>query len=213
MADVYVRKDYEWDTHQVRPYILDTMLTLLQGHEVSRESTVLDAGCGSGYVTNWFYQRGFQNVWAFDVATEGISMARSSFPDLSGVFFEHDAYESRLPDGIPHERFDLVLSVEVLEHLFSPVRYFSSLSSWVKEGGYLLVTTPYHGYLKNLATALLNRCDSHYGSLWEGGHIKFFSKETLTKLVEDSGFQVLDYAGCGRFPPLWKTMAMLARRV
>jgi hypothetical protein len=37
------------------------------------------------------------------------------------------------------------------------------------------VSTPYHGYHKNLGLALSGKMDAHFTALWEGGHIKFFS--------------------------------------
>ena len=43
-----------------------------------------------------------------------------------------------------------------------------------------MLSTPYHGYLKNLALAVSGRMDRHFTALHVGGHIKFFSIETLT---------------------------------
>jgi len=64
--------------------------------------------------------------------------------------------------------------VEVIEHLYSPKTYLANIYNWLKDDGYLILTTPYHGYLKNLAIALFNKFDNHFNPLWEGGHIKFF---------------------------------------
>jgi hypothetical protein len=54
--------------------------------------------------------------------------------------------------------------------------------------------------------------DAHFTALWDGGHIKFWSRKTLAKLLAGVGFDVVDFAGCGRFPYLWKSMVMTARR-
>ena len=83
----------------------------------------------------------------------------------------------------------------------------------VRDGGHLIVTTPYHGYLKNLSLALLDRWDSHHAPLWEGGHIKFWSRATLTELLERGGFRVAGFSGAGRIPPLWKSMVLVARKL
>ncbi len=79
-------------------------------------------------------------------------------------------------------------------------------------GGYLIISTPYHGYLKNLAIAIANKFDSHFTALWDGGHIKFWSKQSLSKLLFEEGFDVKKFVGAGRFPYLWKSMILLGQK-
>ena len=90
----------------------------------------------------------------------------------------------------------------------------ASLCAWVlKPGGYLLVTTPYHGYLKNLALSVFGKWDKHHTALWHGGHIKFWSQATLTQLLSENGFRVDNFFGVGRLPYLWKSMVLVARKL
>jgi hypothetical protein len=72
------------------------------------------------------------------------------------------------------------------------------------------VTTPYHGYVKNLLIAALGKLDSHMDPLWEGGHIKFFSVDALGKLVASHGFRRVELDVYGRLPLLWKSMICTA---
>jgi len=66
--------------------------------------------------------------------------------------------------------------------------------------------------LKNLALAATGKLDGHFTVLWDGGHIKFFSRRTLTTLLEQEGFHVVEFRGAGRWPYLWKSMVLAARR-
>ncbi len=75
-----------------------------------------------------------------------------------------------------------------------------------KSGGHLILTTPYHGYFKNLVLALSGKMDNHFHVLWDGGHIKFFSVKTLTKFLETEGYTDTYFKFAGRFPYLWKSM-------
>ena len=75
--------------------------------------------------------------------------------------------------------FDTVLSAEVVEHLFLPRELFARAREALGDGGRLVVTTPYHGYAKNLALAVFGQFDQHWVPLSDYGHIKFFSKATL----------------------------------
>ena len=116
------------------------------------------------------------------------------------------------PAQIPGGEFDAVVSTEVIEHLFLPRQLLDLAFARLRPGGFLLVTTPYHGYLKNLALALFNRWDSHWSPQWDGGHVKFWSRRTLTTLLEAQGFRVLEFRGAGRFPWLWKSMVLVAEK-
>ena len=73
-------------------------------------------------------------------------------------------------------------------------------------------STPYHGYLKNLMLSLFDHWDFHHTVLWEGGHIKFWSRKTLGRLLEQNGFKVLSFQGVGRMPFIWKSMIIVAQK-
>jgi 2-polyprenyl-6-hydroxyphenyl methylase/3-demethylubiquinone-9 3-methyltransferase len=70
------------------------------------------------------------------------------------------------------------------------------------------VTTPYHGYLKNLALAVTGSFDQHWAPLRDYGHVKFFSRRTLTQLFEEFGYTDISFRTAGRVPPLAKSMVV-----
>lgn len=80
----------------------------------------------------------------------------------------------------------------------------------LNDNGRVVLSTPYHGYLKNLCLAITGQLDHHFTVLWEGGHIKFWSKKTITKLLTDNNFTVINFRGVGRLPYLWKSMVIVA---
>lgn len=105
-----------------------------------------------------------------------------------------------------------MVSTEVIEHLFSPHLLPRFAAGVLKPGGWLVISTPYHGYLKNLALSLVDKWDDHHTPLWHGGHIKFWSRATLSRLLEENGFVVEGFSGVGRLPWLWKSMVLVARK-
>ena len=114
------------------------------------------------------------------------------------------------PEELSTIRFDTIISTEVIEHLYDPRKYVLFCKQVLKGKGRLILSTPYNGYLKYLALALVGGMDRHLTVLWDGGHIKFWSKKTLTLLLEEQGFKVTQFIGCGRFPYLWKSMILVA---
>jgi len=91
--------------------------------------------------------------------------------------------------------------------------YLKNINDWLKNEGYLILTTPYHGYFKNLLIAVLDKFDQHVNPLWEGGHIKFFSKKTISELLYQTSFKLMNFTGCGRIPYIWKSMIILAKKL
>ena len=62
------------------------------------------------------------------------------------------------------------------------------------------------------ALALSGKLDAYSTANWDGGHIKFWSRHTLTTLLHETGFHVVALRGAGRWPWLWKSMLLAARK-
>ena len=108
-------------------------------------------------------------------------------------------------------RFDAVVSSDVVEHLYRPADLGECARELLVPGGWLILGTPYHGYLKNLTLSVIDGWDAHHTVGWDGGHIKFFSVKTLSRLVIANGFEVQRFHYFGRAPWLWKNMICVAR--
>lgn len=207
--------EYYWEKPEtcMHPYIFPALIKTINELNVSPDALILDAGCGGGNILHKLYKRGFKKIYGFDASESGIKIAKRNFLEIEDRFVIHNAYEKKLPDTIPEGNYDLILSVEVIEHLYSPHVYLQNIHQWLKKGGYLILTTPYHGYLKNIAISLFNKFDKHFNPLWEGGHIKFFTKKTLYALLRNSGFIPEKFIGIGRVSFLWKCMMILAKKI
>jgi 2-polyprenyl-6-hydroxyphenyl methylase/3-demethylubiquinone-9 3-methyltransferase len=106
----------------------------------------------------------------------------------------------------------VVISLEVIEHVYDPRSFVRAILSCVQPGGVAILSTPYHGYLKNLALALSGRMDRHFTALWDHGHIKFWSIATLDVLLREVGFRSVSFLRVGRIPWFAKSMIAVARR-
>ncbi|MCP9825036.1 bifunctional 2-polyprenyl-6-hydroxyphenol methylase/3-demethylubiquinol 3-O-methyltransferase UbiG [Synechococcus sp. EJ6-Ellesmere] len=170
--------------------------------------TVLDLGCGNGARAEALHSCGYEGV-GVDPSASGIAQARRRLPSIP--FHQAPADPAALAQ-LQLPVFDAVLSTEVVEHVYSPRQWAAAAYAVLKPGGVLICSTPYHGYLKNCALALSGKLDAHFTALWDGGHIKFWSRRTLTALLQEAGFQVVAFRGAGRWPWLWKSMLLAARK-
>jgi 2-polyprenyl-6-hydroxyphenyl methylase/3-demethylubiquinone-9 3-methyltransferase len=168
---------------------------------------VLDVGCGNGAFCRELANAGFGAVGC-DPSGEGIRIAAESLPQAK---FRQLGVDDD-PAILGERDFDVVVSTEVVEHLTMPRHLPQFAKQVLRPGGLLIVSTPYHGYLKNLVLSLTNKWDDHLSPFWDGGHIKLWSRKTLSKLLEDEGFRVTKFIGAGRFPWLWMSMILVAEK-
>lgn len=202
-------KDYSYASENpdhIAGYILKPILKIFSE---TTPSKILDFGCGNGWLVRDLMKHGY-DAYGVDPSESGIAIARKGYP---GRFHVLDPDTNKLPDELSEHSFQTIISTEVIEHLYSPDTFLQSVASILKEsgGGQFILTTPYHGYLKNLLIAVMDKTDSHFSPLWEGGHIKFWSRKTLTTALNNHGFSVDTFKGCGRIPYLWKSMLLVAK--
>lgn len=165
---------------------------------------VLDVGCGNGASCVEFQKLGC-TVVGVDLSQQGIEIARRACP---AGRFEVVAANEEILKNLNEPPFDIVISTEVVEHLYDPRAYARGCISALRDGGRFICTTPYHGYLKNLALSIAGKWDAHANPLWDGGHIKLWSRASLSSLLTETGFRNIQFRGAGRFPGLWMTMVM-----
>src|ERR1700687_5099956 len=188
-------------------YLLPVVRELVR--EVPPQAVVADLGCGNGSLLAEFRQ----NVWelhGLEMSRSGIEHAAKAYP---GIQFDYADLTADLSLHPLAGRCDVVISTEVVEHVFLPRTYARNCCTFLKPGGILILSTPYHGYWKNLALALAGKMDFHYTALWDYGHIKFWSRPTITALLTEAGFEVKRFVGVGRVPLLWKSMIVVAKKL
>ena len=168
--------------------------------------SAFDLGCGNGSVGAWMHQKGW-SVTGVDPSTEGVAQARENYPELR--IEEGSAYD---PLSQKYGQFPLLISLEVVEHVYDPRSYAKTAYDLLSPGGFAIISTPYHGYTKNLALALSGKMDSHFTALWDNGHIKFWSVRTLSMLLEEAGFNKIHFKRVGRIPSLAKSMIAIAEK-
>jgi 2-polyprenyl-3-methyl-5-hydroxy-6-metoxy-1,4-benzoquinol methylase len=197
---------YHWDNGEPPPSFRWNGARILQLCQKLNAKRVLDLGCGNGTLARNLSAAGFQ-VTACDVDGNGVEIGRKGAPNIR--FEVLGAYDD--PSELEERNFDVVVSTEVIEHMFLPRQLSLFAKAVLKKGGHFILSTPYHGYLKNLAISLFNKWDFHHNALEDGGHIKFFSPKALTQLLDEVGFDVLERHFVGRFLYLWKGMIFLAK--
>ncbi len=201
---------YEYSYRDSKPnhhhtYLIKPLMEMIAASEGITQNQqklrILDIGCGNGSLTNFMAQNGYEVV-GIEESESGFEFASRSFPNCR--FILGSIYN--LPYKELGGKFDIVIAAEVIEHLFSPRELVRNAQKCLKPNGRLILTTPYHGYFKNLVLAVSGKIDKHFNPLWDCGHIKFFSQATMTALLETENHTNIKFDFAGRFPLMWKSM-------
>ncbi len=207
------KKPYGWlsaDAPLSCNYITPAIIKVLK--KISRQfGSILDIGSGNGFLCSQLSLLGY-DVVGIEPDKHGFEISKETYPDVEFYNLGLDSEPSILIEN-RGDLFDVVVSTEVIEHLYSPSQLPQFAGKVLKEGGYFIISTPYHGYLKNLILALMDKWDFHHHPLLDGGHIKFWSRRTIARLLDENGFEMIGFLGVGRFPYLWKSMILIARKV
>ena len=165
-------------------------VTLFEKHVASRtrEPRVVDVGCGCGANSRAFRQL---TPGAFIVGIEpnprAAELARKQCDEVyEGLVQDWIAQEERAP-------FDVVVMSDVLEHIADPVAFLRSISSSPQlRSAQWIVSVPNYGVWYNRVRSLLGIQGYAWSGLWDRTHLRFFTRGSLTQLLEYCDFEVLD---------------------
>ncbi len=200
------KDSYQWHHNEGEnsfPYIFNSLKQILDNNR-NQSLMHLDLGCGNGFLTNKI-SKFFKETHGFDVSESGIEIAKRN-SDQNTKFFQTNLNL----ENIKEDSYNVVTLIEVIEHVYDPENFLKLIKSKMKKDSKIIISTPFHGYLKNLAISLMNKFDHHFDPLWLHGHIKFFSKKTLLKIMNKNGFRVSKVIYSGRFYPFSKSIIIEA---
>jgi len=103
-----------------------------------------------------------------------------------GLFYEQE---------FGREQFDLITMWHYLEHDYDPVRSLVHAHNTLKPDGRLIIEVP------RLDSATFRLFRSRWPGLQAPQHTVLYDRAMLTRMVEHSGYEVLDYLPYGAFPP------------
>ena len=183
--------------HKLNPVRLRYIRSAIDGHWLGEESSfrpltgkrALDVGCGAGLLSEPLARLG-ATVTALDAAQENIAIARAH-AEGQGLLID---YRATPVEQLDSEGFDLVTSMEVIEHVTDPAAFIGALAAKLAPGGLLILSTPNRTALSRLAMISIGES---IGGIPKGTHDwdKFLTPEELTDMLVKAGLEVTDVTG------------------
>ncbi len=174
-------KDIEKERIQVRDYRATR-------REINKlypnRGRLLEVGSSFGYLVAAFKSDGWDAVGIDpDGGACSYAEAQNAVTVFNGVLDDKPFQEAS---------FDVILMNHVIEHVADPHQMLMTVRSLLKENGYFVMETPTYD---SLSFKLLGRRER---SLSCNGHIYFFTRDSLKRLCENAGFEVVSHAYVGR---------------
>lgn len=158
--------------------------------------TAIDVGCGAGLLAEPLARLGAK-VTGLDAAQENIGAARAHADSVGlGIDYRHGGIE-----GLAGETFDLVASMEVIEHVADVDAFVAGLVRALAPGGLMVLSTPNRTPLSRLAMITIGE---GAGIIPKGTHDwkRFLTPEELTDRLEGAGLVVANVRGLSFSPML-----------
>ena len=163
------------------------------------ELAVLDVGGGSGWVLDMLraIDHRVRHTQIVDLDQEAAEAARAK---------GHQYACQRIEDFSSERRFDLILMLNLIEHVESPRRVLASMARLLAPGGLALIKTP---NLDSLDARLFR------GSYWAGLHVPrhwvVFTREAFERVLPGSGLRIREFAYT-QGAPFWAASMLAAAR-
>ncbi len=147
---------------------------------------VMDLGCGSGETSGFLKEKGrFKWVCGVEGSFEAAAVARKRLDQV----LEGDIEKIEFP--FDPNSFDIILALDILEHLVDPWTTIKKLHGLLKPGGRLIVSVPNVRHY-SVIIPLLFLGDWRYAQegLLDSTHIRFFTRRTAKKIFLAQGFKI-----------------------
>jgi 2-polyprenyl-3-methyl-5-hydroxy-6-metoxy-1,4-benzoquinol methylase len=150
---------------------------------------LLDVGCATGFFLDEAQRRGW-TVEGLDVSSFGVDYARQHF----GLKAHHGALTDL--DFAPGS-YDAVTMWDVIEHAPDPTAYVRRAAELLRAGGVISLATP---DIDSVPARLAGR--RWVGFKLSEEHVYYFSVRTLSRMLEDAGFEIISVRHVGKYVPL-----------
>lgn len=176
LQDFYSTYAYSEDKW-ISPITLKRYHELLDKMETYRKTNrILDVGCGAGYFLSVAKERGWE-VYGTEYSPAAVSLC-----EKKGIAMASGALTSETFQNLT---FDVVVSLEVLEHIHEAHPDLALFQKKLREGGLFYATTPNFNALARF------HLKADYNVIGYPEHLSYYTAKTLSRVCKENGFKVL----------------------
>lgn len=172
----YLKNNPSWHSED-SIWKADKIITILEKNNITYTS-VVDVGCGAGKVLGVFCEKfSLKTFYGYEISPQAFELTHEiNLPNIK--FFLQDFFKSNKLN------YDISLAIDVFEHVENPYCFLKDMSQVSK---YSVFHIPLSASALNvLKNGLINEKNQ-----W--GHIHYYCKETALELLNDCGYEIIDF--------------------
>ena len=161
----------------------------------ARAARVLEIGCGAGQTVRWLRETDrIERAWGVELFESAAVLAREHFEEV----IVGDA-ESLVDTVFEGKRFDLILCLDVLEHMVDPWKFLLRVQRSLVPGGKLIISVP-NIRCARVLWPLMMRGEWQYADdgILDRTHLRFFTRQSAIALASTSSLRVEQCIGSVR---------------
>ncbi|MEI6916388.1 MAG: class I SAM-dependent methyltransferase [Armatimonadota bacterium] len=155
---------------------------------VNPNSSVLEMGCATGYMTRHFQEEMGCRVTALDISEEQAELARPFAERVIVGDLSDDETWQELAGAYDH-----VIYADVLEHLANPWLALERTKKLLKPDGTVIASIPNIAYYKIRKQLLLGRFDYTESGIMDDTHLRFFTEKTARDMFARAGYEIVNF--------------------
>jgi methionine biosynthesis protein MetW len=148
------------------------------------QSEILEVGCHTGYFSRFLANSGHQ-VLGLEVNLDAAKAASNQGVDIISGDVEDPALVASL-----NKKFDVLLLMDVIEHLKNPVHVLRNLQQLIKPNGKIIATGPNVAYWAVRKNLFLGKWDYTDSGIMDRTHLHFYTASTWKSLLEEAHYEV-----------------------
>jgi len=166
---------------------------------ISINPSILEFGCHSGLLSKILINKG-KCVTGFDNDEDAIQKAKernvNAFcTDLNKI----ESWEGYIKD----KKFDSILFLHILEHLYNPLEIVKSSIKYLNSDGVIIIALPNICNARNrFSISLKGKFEYTETGVMDNTHIRFFTVQTANNMIKEAGLKVIDYYAPLRVNPI-----------
>jgi 2-polyprenyl-3-methyl-5-hydroxy-6-metoxy-1,4-benzoquinol methylase len=162
---------------------------------ITDDQSILEIGCHTGSLGEALKKRG-NRVWGIEINSDAAEKAKPFYEKVLVGDIEDDA----LWDAII-QRFDVIIFLDVLEHLVDPWKVLAKCKKLLKTKGFILISIPNVAFYAVRRGLLFGRFNYQPSGILDKTHLRFFTFHSAQRLIQDCGYEIKEwYVTLGELP-------------
>jgi 2-polyprenyl-3-methyl-5-hydroxy-6-metoxy-1,4-benzoquinol methylase len=151
---------------------------------IGKHQRILDVGCGFGALGEKVKKENY--VVGLDISQYAINIAKKRIDEAYLV----DVTQLKTLPLSKRKQFDLIIFADILEHVNNPLQLLKSYKAYLKPTGHIIVSVPNIASWPVRLGLLIGRFEYKQSGVLDKTHIRFFTKKSAKKIIEDAGYEI-----------------------